>query len=93
MIRVRLLHSGNRLRTRLGRRESDVRETFILANCGLMPRLVENVCQFLRDNWLSNRIFRFYDDILDLCRAAWNTLIDQPWKITSVGCRNWAHAS
>ena len=26
---------------------------------------VENVWQFRRDNWLSNRIFKSYDDILD----------------------------
>jgi hypothetical protein len=39
---------------------------------------VENVWQFLRDNWLSNRIFRSYDDILDHCCEAWNKLVDQP---------------
>jgi transposase len=31
---------------------------------------VENVWQFLRDNWLSNRIFTSYSDILDHCCAA-----------------------
>jgi hypothetical protein len=33
---------------------------------------VENVWQFLRDNWLSNRIFKSYDDLVDHCCAAWN---------------------
>ncbi|MBC2663843.1 transposase [Novosphingobium flavum] len=28
---------------------------------------VENVWQFMRDNWLSNRIFQSYDDIVDHC--------------------------
>ena len=28
---------------------------------------VENIWQFMRDNWLSNRIFKSYDDILDQC--------------------------
>ncbi|MGZ5096155.1 MAG: hypothetical protein ACXWCH_34025, partial [Burkholderiales bacterium] len=28
---------------------------------------VENVWQFLRDNWLSNRIFKSYDDLVDHC--------------------------
>jgi len=28
---------------------------------------VENIWQFMRDNWLSNRVFRSYDDILDHC--------------------------
>ena len=27
----------------------------------------ENVWQFMRDNWLSNRIFKSYDDIVDHC--------------------------
>jgi transposase len=42
---------------------------------------VENIWQFMRDNWLSNRVFRSYEDILDHCCFAWNKLIDQPWKI------------
>jgi hypothetical protein len=37
-----------------------------------------NIWQFLRDNWLSNRILKSYDDIVDDCCAAWNRLIDQP---------------
>jgi hypothetical protein len=52
---------------------------------------VENIWQFLRDNWLSNRIFDSYDDIVALCCQAWNRLIDQPWRITSIGQREWAH--
>ncbi len=28
---------------------------------------VENVWQFLRDNHLSNRVFKSYDDIVDHC--------------------------
>ena len=52
---------------------------------------VENVWQFMRDNWLSNRIFKSYDDILDHCCFAWNRLTDQPWRIMSIGLRSWAH--
>jgi len=52
---------------------------------------VENVWQFLRDNWLSNRVFSSYDDILDHCCSAWNKLTDQPWRIMSIGLRDWAH--
>jgi transposase len=51
----------------------------------------ENVWQFLRDNWLSNRIFLSYDDIVAHCCEAWNKLIDQPWRIMSLGLRDWAH--
>ena len=51
---------------------------------------VENVWQFLRDNWLSNRVFNGYDDIVGHCCAAWNDLVDQPWRIRSIGKRDWA---
>ena len=52
---------------------------------------VENVWQFMRDNWLSNRVFDSYDAILDHCCEAWNKLTDQPWRIMSIGMRDWAH--
>ncbi|WP_408901640.1 IS630 family transposase [Paracraurococcus ruber] len=52
---------------------------------------VENIWQFIRDNWLSNRVFRCYDDIVDHCCHAWNRLVEQPWTIMSVGLRDWAH--
>jgi hypothetical protein len=44
----------------------------------------------MRDNWLSNRIFKSFDDIVDCCDA-WNKLVDQPWLIMSIGMREWAH--
>jgi putative transposase len=52
---------------------------------------VENVWQYLRENWLSNRIFRSQGDILDHCSHAWNRLTAQPWTIMSIGLRAWAH--
>ena len=52
---------------------------------------VENVWQYLRDNWLSNRVFESYEDILDNCCSAWNRLIERPWKIMTIGLRDWAH--
>ncbi len=51
----------------------------------------ENVWQFLRDNRLSNRVFESYDDIVDHCCDAWNSLVEQPWRIMSIGLREWAH--
>ena len=51
----------------------------------------ENIWQFVRDNWLSNRVFFSYDNILDHCCDAWNKLVDQPWTIMSIGLRDWAH--
>ncbi len=50
----------------------------------------ENIWQFMRQNWLSNRVFKSFDDIVDHCCYAWNTLIDQPWKIMSIARRDWA---
>jgi len=52
---------------------------------------MENVWQFMRDNWLSNRVFKSHEDIVDHCCEAWNKLTDQPWRIISIGTRNWAH--
>jgi putative transposase len=52
---------------------------------------VENIWQYPRENWLSNRIFRGYEDILALCCDAWNRLTNRPWKIMSIGLRDWAH--
>ena len=52
---------------------------------------MENVWQFMRENWLSNRIFTSYKDVLDHCCDAWKRLTDQPWTIMSVGLRDWAH--
>jgi len=64
-----------------------------IGDCGQSPvgRRVENVWQFMRDNWLSNRVFQSYEDIVALCCDAWNNLTDRPWKIMSIGMRQWAH--
>ncbi|GJD46013.1 IS630 family transposase ISMno21 [Methylobacterium cerastii] len=53
---------------------------------------VENLRQFLRDNWLGNRVFPSYDDIIDHGCDAWKKLIAQPWRILPIGLRQWAHA-
>ena len=71
----------------------------IASNITLMPlpprspelNPMENIWQFMRDNWLSNQIFKSYDDIVTPCCEAWNKLIDQPWTIMSIGRREWAH--
>lgn len=51
----------------------------------------ENVWQFMRENWLSNRVFGSCDEIVDHCCDAWNKLVEQPWRIMSIGLRDWAH--
>ena len=52
---------------------------------------VENIWQYLRANWLSNRIFEDYNAIVDAACVAWNKLIAQPETIKSIGLRDWAH--
>jgi hypothetical protein len=52
---------------------------------------VENIWQYLRANWLSNRVFEGYDDIIDAACQAWNKLTALPVVITSIGMRQWAH--
>ena len=52
---------------------------------------VENIWQYMRANWLSNRIFESYDDIIDAVCAEWNKLIALPKTIKSIGMRQWAH--
>ena len=50
------------------------------------------ICATLkRMNWLSNRVFKSYTDILDHCCWVWNRLINKPWRIISIGLRDWAH--
>jgi transposase len=52
---------------------------------------VENVWQYLRANWLSNRVFETYEAIIDAACEAWQKLLAQPQTITSIGMREWAY--
>jgi transposase len=52
---------------------------------------LENLWQFLRQTYLSNRTVETSQDILDGACEAWNCIIDQPWRIMSIGLRQWAH--
>jgi hypothetical protein len=52
---------------------------------------MENIWQYMRQTWLSNRVFETYTDILDAGCTAWNRLIAQPDTIRTIGTRKWAH--
>jgi DDE superfamily endonuclease len=39
---------------------------------------MENIWQFVHDNWLSNRIFASYEDLLEHCCEAWNSSSSSP---------------
>ena len=51
----------------------------------------ENIWQYMRQNWLSNRVFETYEAVIDAACEAWNRLIDLPDTIRSIGMRDWAH--
>ena len=58
---------------------------------GVAPGDRENIWQFTGNNALSNRIFLDADDPVDRCCDAWTKLEAQPWRIMSIGLRDWAH--
>jgi transposase len=51
----------------------------------------ENIWQYMRANWLSNRTFDSYEAIIEAACEAWNKLIALPDTIRSIGMREWAH--
>ena len=52
---------------------------------------VENIWQYMRDNWLSNLLFKSHNEIVGHCCISWNKLVDRPWLVMSIGMRDWAH--
>jgi len=50
----------------------------------------ENIWQYLRQTYLSNRVFKSYTDILDACQEAWQKLVGETGRIASIATREWA---
>jgi len=50
----------------------------------------ENIWQFLRQTYLSNRVFETWEAIVDACCNAWNRLTAEPGRIKSIATRKWA---
>jgi transposase len=50
----------------------------------------ENIWQYLRQNFLSNRVHASYQAIVDHCCEAWNQLVGEPGLIASITTREWA---
>jgi hypothetical protein len=50
----------------------------------------ENIWQYLRGNALSHQIWETYEDIVDACCNAWNSLMRAPDIIRSITTRDWA---
>ena len=51
---------------------------------------VETLWQYLRQNNLANRVFDNYDEIVDVCCTAWNSLMAMPQRLASITLRDWA---
>jgi hypothetical protein len=51
---------------------------------------MENVWEYLRQNKLCATAWESYEAIIEACKTAWNWLIADPDRITSIGSRNWA---
>jgi len=50
----------------------------------------QNVWQYLRQRFLSNRVFDSHDAILKAVCEAWNNLVEERNRITSIETRPWA---
>ncbi len=50
---------------------------------------VEQLWDFLRSNYLSNRMYETINDVFDACCSAWNMFVAQPETIFSIGMRSW----
>ena len=51
---------------------------------------VENVWEYLRQNWLSHRVWDSYEAIVAACCDAWNALMRSPEQIATITTRLWA---
>ena len=51
---------------------------------------VGRIWLYVRERFLSHRLWPSYDDILDACCSAWNALLDEAGRIRSLCSLNWA---
>ena len=65
-----------------------INTTPLLPKCPKL-NIMENVCQFMRDDWLSTQGVRNHDDIIDHSCHAWNRRTSQPWRIMSIRLSKW----
>jgi len=49
----------------------------------------ENVWEYLKNNFLSNRVFEDLEHISKACCDAWNKLTSEKGRITSIATREW----
>ena len=68
---------------------ANISQLFIPPGC---PELnaAENVWQYLRQTYLSNRVFETYDAVVDAAAKGWNQLLAEAGRIASIATRSWA---
>jgi DDE superfamily endonuclease len=86
---VMLLDNAGWHRTKKLKWPTNISPLFIPASC---PELnaAENVWQYLRQTYLSNRVFQTYDAVVDAAAKAWNKLLAEAGRIASIATRTWA---
>jgi hypothetical protein len=50
---------------------------------------VENIWEYMRQNWFGHQVWRSYKAIVDACCNAWNKLMAMPEQIASLTQRSW----
>jgi transposase len=50
----------------------------------------ENIWQYLRQTYLSNRVFESYEAIRDICCQVWRKLTNENGRIRTIATRSWA---
>ena len=49
----------------------------------------ENIWEYLKNNYLSNRVFENAQHIVEACCGAWNKLVNEVGRIRSIATRKW----
>jgi transposase len=57
------------------------------------PNPVETIWRFLRQTHCANRVFDSCDAIVDVCRNAWNALLETPHRVASITSRDRAQGN
>lgn len=53
----------------------------------------EQIWQYLKDKFLKNRVFNSVKEIVDECCKSWNSFLEIPNIIRSIGTREWAQSA
>ena len=51
---------------------------------------VENIWEYMRQNWFGHQVWRNYKAVVGACCKAWNKLMAMPEQLASLTQRSWA---